>query len=777
MALLEAPVSWRLIAAALVFAVFCGSELDKWHTRRIEQREAEQQEQHAREAAESAWKRAAEDCLQIWPAPPIRDVDPYKHLGVARSLLAGSFTQVGDLVPPYVERDIDQWARERLQSSGAVLLIGTPASGVTRSAYQLALTAPASSVALIPTGPQGLATALGELDVLSRLPSGARPLLWLGGIDSFTPGLTSAMLRRCRERPGMRIVATISSTQYEVWEAENRLLAEEFGEPRLLKRVPSAQELKRAEAAYPGVEFSEGIAAAFTVAAELLKQLHSGDGTCPYERVGDDCALAREVVDIAIGWASTDIGRPLPISQLSVLAQQRMGGPKINGEHLERALIWTIAPVVGSASLLVRETDSKGREFVTARTDIVEIRRAESGGPDEAVWLAALDAAACVDDREAIGRIGFRAHIEGKMNIASQTWAMVTALDDPAVASLWRAMAFSHGRHEPAGEVPLLERLLELTEATFDPDHREVARLLTRLGIAWLELGKPANAQEPLERALTVQEREYGPNDPEVALTLNNLGNVRCDQGKPDEARKLYERALTILEREYGPNHPEVALTLNNLGRVWRDLGELDAAEKALEWALPILEREYGPNHRVVASSLHNLGNVRCDQGKPDEARKLYERALTIREREYGPNHPEVAATLNILGRVWRDLGELDAAEEVLERALTILEREYAPNHPEVARTLGTLGNVRSDRGKPDEARKLYERALTIQEREYGPNHPEVAATLNNLGTELLLQEPAKARKLYERALNILRSHFPDGHPMIAIVERNLRDL
>ncbi|WP_157792815.1 tetratricopeptide repeat protein, partial [Rhodococcus opacus] len=63
----------------------------------------------------------------------------------------------------------------------------------------------------------------------------------------------------------------------------------------------------------------------------------------------------------------------------------------------------------------------------------------------------------------------------------------------------------------------------------FSPNHREVAPLLTRLGIAWLKLGNPANAQEPLERALTIQEREYGPNHPEVAATLHDLGNVRCD--------------------------------------------------------------------------------------------------------------------------------------------------------------------------------------------------------------------------------------------------------
>jgi hypothetical protein len=259
-----------------------------------------------------------QDCL-LWPVPRIRDVDPYTQLGVARSQRAEGYPVDGKGVAPYVERDIDPMARQRLQSQGSVLLVGTPASGVTRTAYQLALTVPTSPLVLVPQAPHGLTTALDDLDVLTRLAPGTRLLLWLDRVDTFTKGgLTAAMLRRCRERsPGLRIVATISSIRFEVWATENPSVAQAFGDPVLLERLPSVKELGRAEAAYPGVDFSEGIAAAFTVTATLLKRLQGGDHSCPYEPAGDDCALARVVVEIVLQWAGTDIRRPLPMDRLA----------------------------------------------------------------------------------------------------------------------------------------------------------------------------------------------------------------------------------------------------------------------------------------------------------------------------------------------------------------------------------------------------------------------------------------------------------------------------
>jgi hypothetical protein len=144
-----------------------------------------------------------------------------------------------------VLRDIDTRAQQQLRAHGLVLIIGAPASGATRTAYQVAQDGAASRLVLAPQPPDGLRVALDDLDILSRLAPPARLLLWLDRIDQSTgSGLTAAMLRRCRESsPGLRGVATISSTRYTAWAAEQPEVAAEFGEPITLQRLPSPKEL------------------------------------------------------------------------------------------------------------------------------------------------------------------------------------------------------------------------------------------------------------------------------------------------------------------------------------------------------------------------------------------------------------------------------------------------------------------------------------------------------------------------------------------------------
>jgi tetratricopeptide (TPR) repeat protein len=819
--ILEAPLWSRLLATTVVAGVGVAVALEKLRTDRRAKKEAQEEKRQEKAAAEAKWLQTVQDCL-LWPAPRIRDVDPFKQLGVARSQLAERYTADGEGVPPYVDRDIDPVARKRLQSDGSVLLLGTPASGVTRTAYQLALTVPTSPLVFVPQTPHGLTTALGDLDVLSRLAPGTPLLLWLDRVDTFTQGgLTAAMLRRCRERsPGLRVVATISSIRYDVWATESPSVVEAFGDPVLLERLPSEKELGRAAAAYPGVvDFSEGIAAAFTVAASLLKRLRGGDHRCPYEAAGDDCALARVVVEIVLEWAATDIRHPLPADRLAALTQQRLAGRlRIEPTHLAGTLKWAASPVVSGASLLFLATDCQGEQAVAAHAGIMEIRRAEGKRPSEAVWTAALEAAGIANASEAVGRIGLRAHTDGDLSTAARAWALVTAIDDPAAQWLRQAAAFSRGHHDPSGEIPPLTRLLELSEAAYGPDHPEVTITLTHLGAAWNQLGRPAKARELLERALHINEREFGPDHPRVAATLTRLGaawsqlgqsakacelleralhiNERefgpdhrevaftltrlgagwTDLGQPAKARDLIERALEIHEREFGPDHFQVALTLDNLGNAWRQLGQPAKACELLERALHINERQFGPDHPEVAFTLDDLGAAWDDLGQPAKARELYERALHINERQFGPDHFHIALTLTNLGNACRLLGQPAKARELLERALHINERQFGPDHPEVALTLTNLGAVWGDLGQPAKALEPLERALHINEREFGPDHPQIVVTLADLGsTWRELGQPAKAAELYERALRILHAHFPGGHPMIGTLTRLIR--
>ena len=63
---------------------------------------------------------------------------------------------------------------------------------------------------------------------------------------------------------------------------------------------------------------------------------------------------------------------------------------------------------------------------------------------------------------------------------------------------------------------------------------------------------------EPLmRRALAIDEASYGPDHPNVAIDLNNLASLLQATNRLGEAEPLMRRALAIDEASYGPDHPD----------------------------------------------------------------------------------------------------------------------------------------------------------------------------------------------------------------------------
>ena len=194
-------------------------------------------------------------------------------------------------------------------------------------------------------------------------------------------------------------------------------------------------------------------------------------------------------------------------------------------------------------------------------------------------------------------------------------------MDEPGAGWLGRAADFSHTRREPRAEIPPGQRLLELAEAAYGPDHVEVAGTLTNLGAAWRDLGKPEKARDLFERALPIFERAYGPDHVRVAVTLDGLGDAWRNLGKPEKARDRCERALRILERAYGPDHVLVAGTLTNLGLACSDLGQPATARDLYVRALRIFCAHYPNGHRHRDLVVRNLRRVAPDLIVLDDGR------------------------------------------------------------------------------------------------------------------------------------------------------------
>lgn len=842
LAFLDAPAWW---IPALTFGAVAVLELAVLIDERIEEHQgrlAEKRERATIEAeGEADWQRQVRANLKVWPAPLLSVADPFDHLGVARTVLDSPTGMSHEHLGAYIPRAVDKDAVEQLRGYGYLLLIGDPGDGVTRTAYEAALANHSSQTqrrVIAPKAPHGAVEALSRLNVLSHMNTPEACLLWLDRIEDFA-GITQQALESFRSARGF-VVATSTVTKVNEWRAKNPELKKLFREPVFLRSDLTPGERRAAESLYPGTDFTFGIGAAFTGLASLQASKEAGDDRCPYEGAGAACPLSRQIVEAAIVWAGAGTPRPLTLSVLARLIGAISGHGQQVDDHLRHALRWATHPVKEHVALLTVTGDGQDAVVVNATLAELDLNRRRI---EELQWDFVVGEALEADDIEAAAQVGYRAHlcmiheltrrdrraeerrsriqssVPRLQQVARTAWASIPDLKHPAAVWLNTAVEAAGGTEYSQAAIVPLQVLLDLTETAPESHDRDVAGLLTELGVVqlhlgdaaigldlhqraltirerefgahapevaeslvnlascWNELGYPAQACELNERAVTILEREYGSAHRNLAPALTNLGNAEADMGHFVKARLLHQRALTILEREYGGDAPQVADAVTNLGVVWARLGNSQKALECYQRALTIVERHYGGSHPRVAVALSDLGAAWADLDDPAKARDLHRRALAIFEHEYGPEHPYVALSLNNLGVAWNDLENFSTAHDILQRALAIRQREYGADHDLVATTLMNLGVASAGLGRLETARDLYQRALAIREREYGQDHLRNVAILRHLGSVLAsLGRGELAAEYWLRALRILRRDAP-GSRQILVIQRELRSL
>ena len=260
-------------------------------------------------------------------------------------------------------------------------------------------------------------------------------------------------------------------------------------------------------------------------------------------------------------------------------------------------------------------------------------------------------------------------------------------------------------RSLPAQAEPLYRRALAIDEASYGPEHPDVARDLNNLAELLRATNRLADAEPLYRRARAINEATFGPDHPKVATCLNNLALLLVDTGRTVEAEPLLRQALTIAEASFGPYHATVAIRLNNLAGLLWATNRLTAAEPLMCRALAIDEATFGPDHPNMAVRLNNLGGFLRYSSRVAEAEPLYRRALAIDEASFGPNHPNVAIRLNNLAELLGAMNRLAEAEPLMRRHLAIFvdfERKAGHPHPHRERAIANYGGLLAEMGKSE---------------------------------------------------------------------------
>jgi tetratricopeptide (TPR) repeat protein len=122
-----------------------------------------------------------------------------------------------------------------------------------------------------------------------------------------------------------------------------------------------------------------------------------------------------------------------------------------------------------------------------------------------------------------------------------------------------------------------------------------------------------------MRRALAIDEASYGPEHPNVAIRLNNLAQLLQDTSRLGEAEPLMRRALAIDEASYGSEHPNVARDLNNLAQLLRDTNRLAEAEPLMRRHLAIFiafTRATGHPHPRLQAAMGNYFRLLVKMGR-----------------------------------------------------------------------------------------------------------------------------------------------------------------
>ena len=159
---------------------------------------------------------------------------------------------------------------------------------------------------------------------------------------------------------------------------------------------------------------------------------------------------------------------------------------------------------------------------------------------------------------------------------------------------------------------------------------------LESLGRISSKEGKPKEALRILARAKDLVEKAEGPDHPDVAKVTTNMGLVLQEMNRLEEALAAFRQAESLADRVLGPDHPLVAMSLTNEGEVLIALHRFDEARTRLVRAADIW-RQAGSSLNYLAWTLIRLGEALLELGHPGEARARLEEGIRLFPEQHDP--------------------------------------------------------------------------------------------------------------------------------------------
>jgi serine/threonine protein kinase len=322
----------------------------------------------------------------------------------------------------------------------------------------------------------------------------------------------------------------------------------------------------------------------------------------------------------------------------------------------------------------------------------------------------------------------------------------------------------------------LLDEAAKWVESHF-ADHPDLeADTRVRLGRAFANVGRRADAHAQLSRALEIRQDQFGEDDPrtlDCRLTLLSLvpegsgerervardnlercrrvlgedhaltflaardlvGTLLRDPEKHAECEVLARRTMAIQKRVFDPPYDPAVQSF--LADILVQQARIEEAEPLARETLAMAAEQGGPNDYWVGFNTLLLGQIARQRGNPGAAERLFREAIDIQKRAQGEESVLTSIPIYRLGEFLGEMGRFEEAEPLLREAVRINLRAAGPAGSFTPRCMLTLARLLKDTGRRDEAEALHRRWLADCQRDLGPSAPETLDAMVELAAFL----------------------------------------
>ena len=345
--------------------------------------------------------------------------------------------------------------------------------------------------------------------------------------------------------------------------------------------------------------------------------------------------------------------------------------------------------------------------------------------------------------------------------------------DRPALrASLLSAISevyFNLGVPERAR--PLGEEALALERTLYGEASPQALASLGRLGRILSNVGEREAAAEALQRHLTLARAADPPAPEEVSRALLDLGLHFVALGRPEEAEG-HLAALIALASDGGVPPLDLAEAHRSMADIHQMLDRYELAEVSARRALTLKQQVLGDDAVGVGGAHITLAENLGATGQMVEAEQHFEAGLRILERRLGEEHGITLASLNNLAVLRQKAGDLAGAEALHRRVLDVRLRVRGPEHLEVAGSYQNLATIVAMQERYAEAETLHLRALEVYRKAVGPRSYLLALPSLSLSSIYLKSgRYASAEASARQAQSTLSDALPEGHYITAVAE------